>query len=213
MLNSKRREQVLKRVKTISIIVLVLFGLWVLGATEGNVLDHYQWPWIDTSEGSNHTLSASMNNYVKGWTDKYQSQMESSDNAWTHQTTTVTTHLSGPVVVINPSKRQIEDDIQSRLPSSLKPKNTQAIRIIVWVDRYTRATSSYSDGTSANTWFADQTFVDADTHEILGYTELMGGDPPSYVYTNGSRTGDEISGSRIVDSIVKWIQNTPSLNN
>ena len=55
--------------------------------------------------------------------------------------------------------------------------------------------------------------VDADTHEILGYTECTGGDPPSYVYTNGSRTGDEISGSSIANSIVKWIQNTPNSNN
>ena len=207
-----KRERTLKKTKTISIIVLVLFGLWVLGATNGDILDNYKWPWIDTSEGSNYTLSANMDNYVKGWTDKYQSQIEKSDNAWTYQTTAVTAHLSGPVVVVNPSKRQIEGDIQSKLPSSLKPKNAQAIRIIVWVDRYTRATSSYSDGTSANTWFSDQTFVDASTHKILGYTECMGGDPPSYVYTNGSRTGDEISGSDIVDSIVKWIQNTPNSN-
>jgi len=212
MHKSTQRERISKKVKTISIIVLVLFGLWVLGATEGNVLDHYQWPWIDTSEGSSYKLSASMDNYVKGWTDKYQSQMEKSDNAWIYQTTTVTTHLSGPVVVIDPSKKQIQDDIQSRLPSSLKPKNAQSIRIIVWMDRYTRATSSYSDGTSANTWFADQTFVDADTHKILGYTELTGGEPPSYVYTNGNRTGSEVSGSRIADSIVKWIQNTPNSN-
>jgi hypothetical protein len=153
-----------------------------------------------------------MDNYVKGWTDQYQSQMERNDNEWTYQATAVTTHLSGPIVVIDPSKKHIENDIQSKLPSDLKPKNAQAIRIIVWVDRYTRATSSYSDGTSANKWFADQTFVDADTHEILGYTELIGGDPPSYVYTNGSRTGSEVSSSRIVDSIVKWIQNTPNSN-
>lgn len=210
---SIKRERILKRAKKISIIFLVLFGLWVLGATEGNVLDHYQWPWIDNSEDSSHTLSASMDNYMKGWTDKYKSQMEKSDNKWVYQTTAVTNHLSGPVVVIDPSKRQIEDDIQSKLPSSLKPKNAQAIRIIVWVDRYTRATSSYSDGTSANTWFSDQTFVDADTHKILGYTECMGGDPPSYVYTNGNRTGDEVSSSRIADSIVKWIKNTPNSNN
>jgi hypothetical protein len=209
---SIKRDRILKKAKTFSIIVLVLFGLWVLGATEGDSLDHYQWPWIDTSEGSSHTLSANMNNYVKGWTNKYQSQMEKSDNAWVYQTTAVTTHLSGPVVVIDPGKRQIQDDIQSKLSSSLKPKNTQAIRIIVWVDRYTRATSSYSDGTSANTWFTDQTFVDADTHKILGYTECMGGDPPSYVYTNGNRTGSEISGSHIADNIAKWIQNTPNSN-
>jgi len=146
------------------------------------------------------------------YAQEYKSQMESSDNAWIYQTTAVTTHLSGPIVVIDPSKRQIKDDIQSRLPSSLKPKNAQAIRIIVWVDCYTRATSSYSDGTSANTWYSDQTFVDADTHKILGYTELTGGDPPSYVYTNGSRTGSEISSSDIVDSIVKWNKNTPNSN-
>lgn len=208
-----KREQILKKTKTISIIVLVLFGLWVLGATQGNVLDNYQWPWVDTSEGSDHTLSASMDNYVKGWTDEYQSQMEGNDNKWIYQTTAVTTHLTGPVVVVDPSKRQIEGDIQSKLPDSLKPKNAQAIRMIVWVDRYTRATGKYSDGTSALTWFSDQTFVDADTHEILGYTELKGGSPSKRVYTNGSRTGSEISGSSIADSIVKWIENTPSSNN
>lgn len=210
---SIKREWIFKKTKTISIVVLVLFGLWVLGATNGDILDHYQWPWIDTSESSNYTLSASMDKYVKGWTDKYQSQMEKSDNEWTYQTNAVTTHLTGPVVVINPEKRKIENDIQSKLPSDLKPKNAQAIRIIVWVDRYTRATGSYSDGTSANRWFSDQTFVDADTHEILGYTELIGGDPPSYVYTNGSRTGGVVPSSDIVDSIVKWIQNTPNSNN
>jgi len=208
-----KRQWLSKKAKTISIVVLVLFGLWVLGATEGDVFDNYHFPWIDTSEGSSYTLSANMNTYMQGWTDKYKNQMEDSDNAWVYQAPAVTTHLSGPVIVIDPSKKQIQDDIQSKLPSELKPKNAQDIRIIVWVDRYTRATSSYSDGSSANTWFSDQTFVNADTHEILGYTELMGGDPPSYVYTNGNRTGDEISGDRIADSIAKWIQNTPSANN
>jgi hypothetical protein len=210
---STQRKRILKKTKTISIIVLVLFGLWVLGATEGNAFDHFQWPWIDTSEGSDYTLSKNMDSYVKGWTGDYQNQMEKSDNAWTYQAAAVTTHLSGPVVVIDPSKRQIQGDLQSRLPSSLKPKNAQDVRIIVWVDRYTRATSSYSDGTSAFTWFSDQTFVDADSHAILGYTEVMGGDPPDYVYTNGSRTGDEIPGEDIVSSIAKWIQNTPNSNN
>lgn len=209
---SIKREWILKKSKTISIIVLVLFGLWVIGVTAGDSLDNYHWPWIDTSEGSDYTLSANMDNYVKGWTDKYKSQMESSDNKWVYQATTVTTHLTGPVVVVDPSKRQIDGDIQSNLSSSLKPKNAQDIRIIVWVDKYTRATGKYSDGTSAFTWYSDQTFVDADTHEILGYTECTGGDPPSYVYTNGSRTGSEVSGSHIADSIAKWIENTPSSN-
>ena len=212
MFKGMTRERILKMTKTISIIALALFGFWLIGATAGNRFNHLLLPGQDTSEGSNHALSVSMDNYVKGWTNAYRTKMESSDNKATFQAATVTTHLTGSVVIVNPGKGQIVADLQSRLPSYLKPKNTKAVRIIVWVDHYTRATGTYSDGSSANTWFADQTFVDASTHEIMGYTELIGGDPPSYVYTNGSRTGSDISNKDIATSIVKWIQNTPNSN-
>jgi len=151
-----------------------------------------------------------MATYVQGWTQAYSDKMEKGGNPSTWQSEAVTSHLRGPVVVVDPGKSEVVEDLQSSLPDYLKPKKPAAIRIVVWVDHYTQATGRYTDGSSALTWFADQVFVDARTHQILGTTELTGGAPPDTVYANGSREGSDISSDEIVASIVKWIRNTPS---
>lgn len=177
---------------------------------QSHQLPSYEPPKPSPAPGSIAELNAHMATYVAGWTRDYWAAAETDSNLSVSQTGAVTTHLVGPVVVVNPIKRDVIADIQSRLPGYLHPKNAEAVQVVVWDDHYTRVTGHYSPGGgNVYTWYADQVFVDARTHKVLGTTELVGGPPPQMLINATEGWGDDIPNSRIAQSITDWVNSTP----
>ena len=154
-------------------------------------------------------FSKNMGIYAQGYNPSQVDQQRSSNDT----TTTKSVWASGPVLVIDPGKKAVVDDAQASLPSDRKATSPKNVNLVVWLDRYTYQVSTYENGDPAYRWYADLTFVDPHSGNVLGRTEISGGDPPHSISNSSNKedaTGSMVSGSDVAKSIAEWVAATPT---
>ena len=198
-----RKQRTKAEQRRLTVLVLGLVILLTLAFAGAMVYIGYsKWHRYDN-------FNSTMSSYVKGYDPSRALERR---NGADPQTQDVNFAAAGPVLVIDPAKRQVMVQAQSSLPTALRATSPSKVRLVVWADRYELKVGNYigrSGGVaSAYTSYADLTFVMPSSGKVLGEVDMAGGPPPEA--TSGSNGhGSPVSNGDIAQRIAGWIAQTP----